>query len=126
MIPELLRGYRILLVEDNAPLAVFLAETLQDAGAEVVGPAATLSAAENLARANEELSAALLDIRLHDGEEVWPVARLLASKNVPFVFYTGHYDTALLPAEWAGRPILVKPSRANIILDTLAQLVKAR
>jgi DNA-binding NtrC family response regulator len=126
MSQDVLRGYRILVVEDNAPLATFLVEALHDAGAEVVGPAATLSAAQRLAGADDRLSAALLDIRLREGEEVWPVAWLLAGKNVPFVFYTGHHDASTLPAEWRGRPIVTKPSRVNIILDALVQVVKAR
>jgi hypothetical protein len=94
-----LAGRRVLLVEDSAPLSVFLKKALHDAGAEVVGPAATLVAAEMLARVNDGLSVALLDIRLHGGEEVWPVAGILASEDVPFVFYSAHHDATTLPAE---------------------------
>jgi DNA-binding NtrC family response regulator len=115
-----LQGRRILVVEDVAILAFSFEDILMRAGAQVVGPALTLEAAEKLA-AEEELSAALLDIRL-ESEEVWPVARLLEQKGVPFVFCTGHFDPDSLPAEWAGRPILVKPARAQAIIETVANL----
>jgi CheY-like chemotaxis protein len=118
-----LNGRRILVVEDVAILAFGFEDILKRAGAEVVGPALKLEAAERLAE-EEGLSGALLDIRLN-GEEVWSVARLLDQKGVPFVFCTGHFDSESLPAEWRGRPILVKPARAQAIIDTVASLFES-
>jgi DNA-binding response OmpR family regulator len=123
MMSESLRSCRILLVEDNALLANYLEETLRNAGAEVVGPAATLAAAEELAGGNGGISAALLDVRLHGGEEIWPAARLLAAKEVPFAFYTAHFDPMTLPAEWSGRPVITKPSTPDNVLAALVGLV---
>jgi len=114
-------GCRILVVEDDPMIAAVLAEIVQDTGAEVVGPAATLDEAERLARVNG-ISAALLDIRLAEGE-VWPAAQILADNGVPFVFCTGHYDAQTLPPHWHGRPILTKPARAKQIVAALADLV---
>jgi two-component system, chemotaxis family, sensor kinase Cph1 len=121
MTKDLLRGQRILVVEDDAFLAMTVDDMLRAAGADVVGPAATLDSARQHV-AQDQLSAAILDIRLN-GDEVWPVARLLANSDVPFVFYTGHFDASTLPAEWAERPILSKPARTAQILDALADLV---
>jgi PAS domain S-box-containing protein len=123
MSPDLLRDQRILVVEDDALLARSVDDMLREAGADVAGPAATLDSAEQLI-AECQLSAAILDIRLN-GDEVWPVARLLAKRAVPFVFYTGHFDRATLPAEWVERPILTKPARPKQILGALAALVTA-
>ena len=120
---ELLHGRRILVVEDVAILAFGFEDILKRAGAEVVGPALKLDAAERLAE-EEALSGALLDIRLN-GDEVWPVAQVLDRKGVPFVFCTGHFDSESLPAEWRGRPILVKPARAQAIIDTVASLFES-
>jgi CheY-like chemotaxis protein len=117
---EPLHGRRILVVEDVAILAFGFEDILKRAGAEVVGPALKLEAAERLAE-DEALSGALLDIRLN-GDEVWSVARVLDRKGVPFVFCTGHFDRESLPAEWRGRPILVKPARAQAIVETVAGL----
>ena len=115
-----LRGRRILIVEDVAILAYSFEDILRRAGADVVGPALQLESAERLA-VEEDLSAALLDIRLN-GDEVWPVARCLDQRGVPFVFCTGHFSPDSLPAEWRGRPLLVKPARAQAIIDTVANL----
>jgi|SRR5919108_1889306 CheY-like chemotaxis protein len=117
---EPLQGRRILVVEDVAILAVSLEDILTRAGAEVVGPALQLEAAERLAE-EEGLSGALLDIRLN-GDEIWSVAQLLERKGVPFVFCTGHFNRESLPAEWRKRPLLVKPARARVIIDTMANL----
>lgn len=119
-----LHGRRILVVEDNALLAITIEDMLKEAGAEVVGPAVTLDEAERCA-AEESLSAALLDIRLED-EEVWPVARLLAKRGIPFVFSTGHYTSSTLPAEWTGRPILTKPVRPQKIIAALSEVLSRR
>jgi DNA-binding response OmpR family regulator len=120
---DALRGRRILVVEDDALLAMSVDDMLREAGADVAGPADTLDSAGQLA-AEGHLSAAILDIRLYD-DEVWPIARLLATRGVPFMFHTGHFDGTSLPAEWAGRPILTKPARAKQIVGALADLVAA-
>ena len=117
---DALRGRRVLVVEDVAILASALADILVEAGAEVVGPAGTLDAAEKLA-AEEPLSAALLDIRLYH-EEVWTLARRLDDRGVPFAFVTGQYGRESLPAEWRGRPVLFKPARPQAIIETVARL----
>ncbi|MEZ5788176.1 MAG: response regulator [Xanthobacteraceae bacterium] len=114
-------GFRILLVEDNALLAMTTDEILRCAGAEIAGPVGTLREAEQLA-ACEALSAALLDIKLH-ADEVWSVARILAERGVPFVFCSGHFDRDSLPDEWADYPILTKPVRAHRIIDSLAGVI---
>jgi DNA-binding response OmpR family regulator len=80
MNPDELRDHRILVVEDNALLALSLEDMLKGAGAKVVGPAVTLDEAKRFAT-EEALSAALLDIRLDD-DDVWPVARILAASSL--------------------------------------------
>mgnify|MGYP001770131886 CR=1 FL=1 len=116
-------GFRILLVEDNALLAMTTDEILRCAGAEIAGPVGTLQEAEQLATC-EALSAALLDIKLHS-DEVWSVARILVERGVPFVFCSGHFDSESLPNEWADYPILTKPVRAHRIIDSLAGVINA-
>ncbi|MGO9007111.1 MAG: response regulator [Beijerinckiaceae bacterium] len=119
--PKNLHGRRILVVEDDALLALGYDEVLKDAGAEVVGPVATVDEAGKLVVANG-IAVALLDIRLGD-EEVWPVAHLLAGRGVPFVFCTGHFDSSTLPAEWSERPVLTKPARPKQIIAALAKVL---
>ena len=116
-----LQGLRILVVEDNALLAMTVDSILRSAGADVAGPVGTLSEAERLA-SGEALSGAILDVKLHT-EEVWPVARILVDRGVPFVFCSGHFDPGSLPDEWSDYPILTKPTRARQIVEGVARVV---
>ncbi len=114
-----LLGRRILVVENEPLIAAHYESILMDAGAEVVGPAATVEEATRLAEA-DRVSAALLDIRLTDGE-VWPVASLLMRQSVPFAFCTGYFDMAGISA-WPGNPILFKPAQPQLLIRTIADL----
>jgi len=118
-----LRDRRILVVEDNAMIALTMEDILQRAGADVVGPVGTLAEAEQTAL-HEDLSGALLDIKLHY-DEVWPVAQILAQRGVPIVFCSGHFERGTLPAEWASYDLLIKPVRPSQIVDTLASAIGA-
>ena len=119
-----LSGLRILVVEDNALLAMTVDSILQNAGAEVAGPVGTLSEAEQVA-AGEPLSGALLDIKLNS-DEIWSVARILLDRGVPFIFCSGHFDRDSLPREWSTFPILTKPARARQIVERLAGVIRAK
>jgi CheY-like chemotaxis protein len=123
----LLRGHRILVVEDNSTHARQFVDLLRDAGAVVVGPAETVEAAARLID-TEDLSAAWLDVWLNDdgSVKVWPVATLLARKGIPFLFCTNSPNDAEL-AFWPDRPIFTKPLLSkrskDAILANLAKLV---
>jgi DNA-binding response OmpR family regulator len=96
----------VLVVEDEMLVAMVLEDELADAGCEVVGPAFSVEHAMSLA-ASEPLDGAVLDINLA-GEKVYPVADLLAARNVPFVYVTGFGQAGLREAD-QGRPMLQKP-----------------
>lgn len=116
-----LSGCRILVVEDNALLAMTVEDILSSAGAEVVGPVGTLEEAEQLA-SREALIGAILDIKLNS-HEVWSVARLLKERGVPFIFCSGHFDRDSLPGEWATHRIVTKPARARQIVERLLEVI---
>jgi DNA-binding NtrC family response regulator len=103
-----LAGKRLLVVEDEYMIADDLACALEDAGAEVVGPAGTVEDALELVQLNRgRLDGAVLDVNLRD-ERVYPVADVLASRGVPFVLATG-YDVASIPVAYARMPRCEKP-----------------
>lgn len=81
-----LQGRRVLVADDEFLIAIVIEESLRDAGAEIIS-AATLAAT---IRATEEqnLSAAILDVRL-GRQTTEEAAEILAAKGVPFVFYGG-------------------------------------
>ena len=73
-----LSGVRVLVVEDDALLAMDLEETLVEAGAIVVGVCQTLD--EGMARANDDdFAVAVLDFSLGP-DTVSPVARRLVRR----------------------------------------------
>ncbi|MGN6376858.1 MAG: response regulator [Sphingomonas sp.] len=114
-------GRRILIVEDEYLLAEDLRQELVDAGAEVLGPVASVAAAIGVIDAEPTIDMAVLDVNL--GEEmVFPAADALARRNVPFAFITG-YDAATLPPRYADVQQLGKPVHLARIKALIAQLV---
>jgi PAS domain S-box-containing protein len=114
-----LAGQRVLVVEDDFYLADDAATVLRAAGAEVVGPFGAEAPAIAAARA-DRLSAAVVDINLGSGQS-FEVARVLRTAGVPFVFLTG-YDSAVIPSEFEGLPMLQKPVELRRIVRAVAAL----
>lgn len=107
-VAERMPGRRLLVVEDEYMIAMELVSTLEELGAEVVGPAASVEDALALVGSDgDRLDAAVLDINLRD-ERVYPVADALAARGVPFVFATG-YDATAIPPAYAATPRCEKP-----------------
>lgn len=97
----------ILLAEDEAIIALELAETLEEAGFEIAGPFTTCAEAELWLKAHRP-SGAILDNELKDGPcEV--LAGDLKARGVPFLVYSGHRRTADLPPVFHDVPWIVKP-----------------
>jgi two-component sensor histidine kinase/CheY-like chemotaxis protein len=110
-------GNRILVVEDEPLVAMNLSKSLAELGFSVVGPYSTLAKAATAA-VETEVDGALLDVNL-GGETVYPVADILASKNVPFAFITG-YGTEALTCKYANAPVLQKPVDQGTLQNLLA------
>jgi len=115
-----LAGLHVLLVEDEALVAMMLEDMLGDLGCTVVGPAARLEDAQRLLD-KEEIDAAVLDINLA-GEKVFPVADRLDSNHVPFVFASG-YGEAGLDQRHKTHKVLQKPYSLAALRQALAQEV---
>lgn len=96
-----LKGKRILVVEDEALIAVMVEDMLSEMGSAVVGPAATIEQAMALAHA-EALDGAVLDVNVR-GERIDPVAEALAARGVPMLFATGYGEVRLA----SGAPAIV-------------------
>jgi PAS domain S-box-containing protein len=103
---------RVLLVEDEALVAMMIGDSLTEFGFQVVGPIATAS--EALAAAREKnFDAAVLDINLGDGL-VYTVAEILTVRGVPFAFVTG-YDADSVDPRFRGVPVLQKPIERDML-----------
>lgn len=111
------RGRRILVVEDEFLIAEDLRESLEDLGAEVVGPFATVAAALAALDRGERIDGATLDVRL-GREKSYPVAEALQARGLPFVLLTGYSDRAL-PDHLRGAPRCAKPFDLGKIVRAL-------
>lgn len=70
-----------------------------NSGAEVLGPALSVRHATAIVAAEATIDAAILDINLH-GDMIFPVADMLAERNIAFAFATG-VDQSTLPARFS-------------------------
>jgi DNA-binding response OmpR family regulator len=104
----MLRGRQILVVEDESLIAQELSALLAEHSATVIGPAATLREALSLIDRTQKIDAAILDIKLHDGD-VFPAAEKLDDRGVPIIFHSGYTSETLTP-RFANYPVWSKPA----------------
>lgn len=114
------RTCRILIVEDELLVGMEMAKALKVEGWEVVGPAGTLEEAFSLLSDEPGLDAAVLDINLN-GQLVYPVADLLRSRSIPYLFCTG-YDAVAADRRGGDHPIVHKPTNMRILIDEVRKL----
>lgn len=113
---------RILVVEDEALLALDLECTLEDLGWRVAGSMGGVrQALAWLGGQTRAPNAALLDVNL-GGEMVFPVAEALAALKVPFAFATGYADLVTRSA-FSAAPTLTKPVDRDRLKDVLDGLL---
>ncbi len=117
-----LKGAKVLVVEDEPLVALELMTMLEDAGADVVGPAADCPRARSLI-AGGGFDAAVLDGNLQ-GEPVDDLADLLAGLGVPFAFVSG-YGRENLPPDHQNVPLLGKPVDSPQLIEALRAMVRA-
>ncbi len=109
-----LRDQRVLVVEDEAVVAMELTRVLTAAGAKVVGPVGTIEEALNLLD-DQPIDRALLDVNL-GGRLITPVANALTRRRIPFVYLTGYQEPDVDDG-----PILRKPVATSALLGALAR-----
>jgi CheY-like chemotaxis protein len=114
-----LAGLRVLVVEDEMMVSMLIEDMLTDLGCSVVGPAARLDEAIELAKASE-IDCAVLDVNL-GGQPIFPLADILRELGCPFAFATGYGDAGLREAD-RGAPVLQKPFREGDLARVLGEL----
>jgi CheY-like chemotaxis protein len=119
----LLSGCRILVVEDEYILAQDLRHSLQEAGASVLGPAQSVTAALAILEKEWDVHGAVLDVNLA-GELVWPVADALAIRGVPLVFATGA-EKEDLPVRFQHATRCGKPVRITDVVNAIGDAMFA-
>lgn len=112
------RPLRVLIVEDEALVAMLIEDVLAELGHEVVGVGGRMERALQLAK-TAECDLAIVDLNLN-GERTYPIAHELRARGVPIVFATG-YDAAGVDPEWRATPMLHKPFEPGALEAAIAQ-----
>jgi len=116
------RPHNVLVVEDDALLAMELDMVLSDLGVGLIGPAR--SVADGLAAiAARTVDGAILDISL-DRESSEPIADCLQSAGIPFFYLTGH-SARHLPAKHRDRPLVGKPFDEPALIREIRSMLRA-
>jgi two-component sensor histidine kinase/CheY-like chemotaxis protein len=113
----------VLIVEDEPLISMEMSTTLQNAGFEVIGPAAKVADALALIDGTG-CDLAVLDINL--GQETTErVAEHLRKAGIPFVTVSG-YAFDQVPAIFHTQPMLSKPVRAELLVRTVTRRLEGR
>ena len=112
---------RILVVEDDAFIALDLQDVLSEAGYQVIGPVATVSEAIALLDSHQP-DMALLDYNLGDETSI-PVAHRLEARGVPFMFLSGQVSSVMLGKTRTEPKVMSKPFVPDHLVSTLGQLI---
>ena len=113
------RTSKILLVEDEALIALDMEDLLAQVGFEVAIAHNVRNALELVRGAAPDLG--LLDVSLA-GEMVWPVADALRAAGAPYVLLTGFGRSLEIPQAHAGAPVLAKPVDSAALVACLREL----
>ncbi|CAD7381747.1 MULTISPECIES: response regulator [Xanthomonas] len=116
---SVLRGVRVLVVENDQMNAMLLDLQLVQAGAVVLGPVGEVAQALTLIQADAP-EIAVLDYRLGNGETSEPVARLLSELGIPFVLATG-VASGTIPSGFERGVILTKPYLSDELISALSR-----
>jgi len=116
-----LRGFSILIVEDDYYLAADLERALGNRGASIDGPFSAEAPALEWLKTHRP-HVALVDINLGRGPS-FEVANTLREKKTPLIFVTG-YEGAALPAEFAENIRFQKPIDVNAVSHAIARLLE--
>ncbi|PPD44094.1 MAG: response regulator [Methylocystis sp.] len=113
-------GHHILVVEDEAIIAMDLFLAVEDCGGVGLGPAATVSEALALLSGAASCDGAILDVNLPDGD-IGRVLDELEMRNAAVVVHTGF---ALPPEVRLRHPhveVFQKPTLSRVLANALAK-----
>jgi PAS domain S-box-containing protein len=115
--PQALSGRRVLIVEDEALVAMMLEEELESLGLSIVANCGSVSDAVRSIDSKMP-DAAILDVNV-GGEFVYPVADRLLERGIPFVFLTG-YGRESVDQRYQFVQILEKPVGRQVLENVFA------
>jgi DNA-binding response OmpR family regulator len=114
---------RVLVVEDDALIALDIARQLADAGFQVVGPAVSVARALRLI-GDHGCDIAVLDVNLGNRETSEAVAHALRARSTPFIVLSG-YMREQHPPGLQGAPVLAKPADPSHLVALVQSCIDA-
>jgi DNA-binding response OmpR family regulator len=109
---------RVLVVEDEHLLALWMMDSLSEIGCDALGPAYTILAARRLAL-GATFDAAIIDWNMR-GTPSTEIANILSSRQIPFLFVTGYLE---LPFEGRTAVVLNKPFTCEELQEAVQNLL---
>jgi DNA-binding response OmpR family regulator len=113
----LLKGRKILIVEDEPLIALDLETAVRDHNGVPLGPVGTMAEAEVLLQ-SEWPAGAIVDLGVKDGHAT-EFAGVLRRSGVTVVIHSGQADTSL-PPDWPSHLIVAKPALPETVIAALA------
>lgn len=114
---QVLKGLRVLIVEDELIIAMDLQCILEEHGCEVLATVSSVGKALD-ALATLQPDVVSLDLNLN-GEPSLPVAEKLRTQGVPFVVTSGYANLVDHSPEFSGIPLVRKPFDTEELLQKL-------
>lgn len=112
---------RVLVIEDEAVIAMDVADIVRNAGHQVVGIAATEKAAVELAKLHSP-HLVLADIQLRGADSgISAVHKILQAVSVPVIFVTGYPERLLTGSKLEPAFVISKPFDPELLRATIAQ-----
>ena len=100
-------------------VAMLIEDMLSDMGHEIIGPAYSVKEGLKLAE-RETFDIAILDVNLN-GSQSFPVAAILETRGIPFMFATGYGSTGI-EKDYPRVPVVSKPFTAARLTAAFARL----
>ena len=115
----------ILILEDEALIAMDIEMTLEEAGHSNISVCSTVD--EAMAQIEKSTpKVALLDFNLGNGKTSIPVAERLSETGVPFIFLSGYTEsTVQIPDELSNAGRLAKPFQSTELVAKVADALEA-
>ncbi|RTL63300.1 MAG: PAS domain S-box protein, partial [Hyphomicrobiales bacterium] len=116
------RRARILVVEDEALIAMEIVDILASQGYGIVGPTRSVEQALALFR-EYGCDMAVLDVNL-GAQTAEPIVKALAANAIPYLLVSG-YDRAQQPTALRASPLVTKPIRPDLLVAEVRRCLAA-
>lgn len=109
-------AYTILLLEDEPLILMDLEFAAQDFGCTPLLAASTSEALKLVAERRSQITAAVLDVSLGEGETCFPVVQELDRLGIPFILHSGDLDRHNEMIRTLDAELIAKPAPSEKVI----------